>query len=779
MTTARSMKANIDDEGEIERLSKRIEFGIQSLIQKKHQILLNNEFIEHLASAIDERLQKQEHELVLNLLSELGEIAAGEDGLFRERSISVLSQFLHCLLSENESWLIQDIVRILTDWLRIETEYSPTYNDVCEQLLSWGKTMLGKGCFQEIDYLLMTLHHIESGHLEKSGTIINRIVRLQQQLASYDIVADLLKASLAEDKSFSREAGTLLTHMGPSVTEYLVDTLLECESKKQRMQLIQMITANGQSISGQLVDRLETESPWYVIRNIIMVMSMIDDPSLFPDIKTFLLHEDIRVQQQAIHYIEKEGKDRKKHYLIEALFIVCEQLKLKLVMQLAGMGGEDVMQAFMDLLDLRKNFSKRFEQELIISLCIGLEDATQERAANIMKQIIKERKNLGLTGDKIVVTAKSSLNKIEPQLRHVYEKGAGGEDEYEDNLDELVSFTMSHNRASFEEQITDLLEEGQYRVVEEMLYDEALSALNNQDFTFAEQLRDRMLQVSPDEMSRVNKLSSMIEQKNDQTAVDTDIDIWAELKKIFTEDEFNHFYQSLQQREYDNDEIIVRHGNVDPCLYFIKSGFVNLTCLCGDYETFLKRLQKGDIIGAASFFDVSAWSVTLIAQKNVHLNYLKFEDFIQLTRKFPELEKKLYDFSAAKDQIQDLLEMSGEERRQAPRFQINAIIKNILLDRFGIVGRRVFRSEINGISTGGLSCLTRINKRENARLLLGRMIISQIETDVNKQLQCKGTIIGVKARKNRELYYSIHVRFDSPLLQSSVAAIVNYNKVTG
>ena len=210
--------------------------------------------------------------------------------------------------------------------------------------------------------------------------------------------------------------------------------------------------------------------------------------------------------------------------------------------------------------------------------------------------------------------------------------------------------------------------------------------------------------------------------------------------------------------------------------YFIQSGFVNLTYRLNEYDRFLKRLRPGDVIGVQSLFDASVWSVSLVAQKNVGIYSLLYDRFGQLVSRYPEVENTLQNYCSNKDQVSELLQMSGEERRQAPRFALQAMIHNTLLDRFGIVGKREFKAEIVGISTGGLRFLTRISKRENRQSLLGRMIISEIENGESTTLTSKGTIIGVKEQKGMDKYHTIHVRFEKPLSQSQVTDVVSFNK---
>jgi len=259
------------------RFWKRIEFGINRLIQGNSVILLNNEFVEHLSGVMYDMMQGESQGYALEILARLSDRVGDDDFRFRERSVTVLSQFFDRLLEGDNPQLVNIVVRSLTDWLRVETEYSPSYDVVYNQLLSWGKEMLRKGDFDGVDYLLMTINHVERSHTKKDDEIIKRIDRVRGRFASHDIVDNLLELSFAEDGESGKAAGNILGYMSSGITDYLLEKLLVCEKRQQRFQLMRMITSRGNSISGLLVARLEKRLPWYFARNIIMMMSMIDD----------------------------------------------------------------------------------------------------------------------------------------------------------------------------------------------------------------------------------------------------------------------------------------------------------------------------------------------------------------------------------------------------------------------------------------------------------------------------------------------------------------------
>jgi len=776
-TTDSGSVAQVLDEAEKERIQKRLDFGIQALSQQNDQILLNNEFIEHLPGLIQDLLNQEDQDPAIELLSQLERTGSHENPQIQERSITVLSLVFDKLVQEDNQKFVQIIVCILADWLRNQMEYNPSCETICSQLLEWSRSMFRRGRYEDIEYFLMTLGQIESGNVEASDTFVKTIRRVQKQFGADDVIDELLEISLNEDDPSSVTARNLLSHMGSHITKYLVDKLLLCESKEQRFQLIGMITSRGRSISGLLVKRLEDQAPWYFIRNIIMMMSMIDDDSLFPHIKTFLSCDDIRVQREAIHYIHRRGSQQKELYMLDALFQVDDELKIKLIMQLSSIGGEEIEEALLGLLAARKNLSKMFGKEVMAKACIGLEDSMNPKVIDLLTEIIEERKAVFGIDDRVVTAAISSLNKIEPRIRREEKQTERDYQQKEIHSDDEISYGSGYDLEALEERVDRLLLEDQHDIVEEMLYDQALLALAEKDFKTVNYLREKILQVNPGALSKAIELAGMIGHKEGKEIIfESDDKIWDELKGVLSKEKFDVFFNLLEHRQYQNDEIIVQQGNYDPCLYFIQSGFVNLTYRLNEYDRFLKRLRPGDVIGVQSLFDASVWSVSLVAQKNVGIYSLLYDRFGQLVSRYPEVENTLQNYCSNKDQVSELLQMSGEERRQAPRFALQAMIHNTLLDRFGIVGKREFKAEIVGISTGGLRFLTRISKRENRQSLLGRMIISEIENGESTTLTSKGTIIGVKEQKGMDKYHTIHVRFEKPLSQSQVTDVVSFNK---
>jgi hypothetical protein len=100
------------------------------------------------------------------------------------------------------------------------------------------------------------------------------------------------------------------------------------------------------------------------------------------------------------------------------------------------------------------------------------------------------------------------------------------------------------------------------------------------------------------------------------------------------------------------------------------------------------------------------------------------------------------------------------------------VIINTLLDVYGQPSSQQFKGQMEDISLGGLSLLIRISKKENARLLLGRGLISFLPVGSNETRERRGEIVGVSLQDYVDKDYRIHVRFDEPMGAADLKTIL-------
>ena len=330
--------------------------------------------------------------------------------------------------------------------------------------------------------------------------------------------------------------------------------------------------------------------------------------------------------------------------------------------------------------------------------------------------------------------------------------------------------TSKNPVASEEEQIFHLAAAGEKDKAKKRLFELIVSCAKKKDFANAERLRNRMYEIDPMALMEIIQSGDIIEEEKCGAINKNHLQIWSKPLEDLSTEEFNAIYHVMEEREYHPEQILVSQGDKNDELFFINQGSIRASYMGGEKEFFLKNLNSGEIAGEC-FFNASVWTMTLTAVKPTRIMVLTREQLLLQEEKFPGLESKLRDIYNRTSDIHLLLNKKGLDRRIYERYRLERKIQVHILDKTGksISG---FRADLSDISLGGLSFIVRISKKENSRLLLGRGIKAAIPVIGAKMEMIHGTVIGVQSFHLLESDFSVHVKFDIPLVRSTLQALL-------
>jgi CRP-like cAMP-binding protein len=320
-------------------------------------------------------------------------------------------------------------------------------------------------------------------------------------------------------------------------------------------------------------------------------------------------------------------------------------------------------------------------------------------------------------------------------------------------------------------QIEQLLQDNNIDGATKILAEKAVSSAMEKDFMTAEKLRDRLLAVNPNALFEVIRVNEVIDKEKMNAISRQYIGLWHQLYDLLEPDAFNALYHCLRFKDYQSEEMIVQQGDLNPTLYFINEGRVAMTYRQGKKEVLIKQLNPGEIIGGGPFFDVSLWTVSLVAITAVRVQALERQVFMEILPQYPGFDSRLSDFCHRSNNIPELLKKIEGNRRNEKRYLLQLVITNSLLGHDENAPRQQFKAQLEDISLSGLSLSIRITQKEKTRLLLGRQLISSLP-GIDKVLERRGEIVGVTLYDYLEKNYSVHMRFDQPLSEEELKNIL-------
>ncbi len=740
-------------QAENQRKQLRLNHNIFLLGQGNIATLHNDEFVFALADCLTEQ---KTADLIdkRSLIKNLGRGSSSDDLTLRERSLMVLTLAAEKFLVAGNKEHIAAIAGVLSEWLRLEEDLLSGHAVIIKRIEELSVWLILNKCLVKALDITRVIAQIQTGILKKSKAIASLIASAQVRLADKQIVNELTDNYLRTGRN-QETCKKILISLGPKAVVHLLTRINNSQSKQEGELLRNLVSCFGESSIPVLTGLLEKNSPSSVIQNVLRIMSKLKEPVLYEYVCKYFEHEDIQVQHEAICYVLQSGNDADNSRLVEALEKVDDSLKGKIIRQLAetGESSKSIATVLCKLAREKQNLLSTDENGLLKTIIVALRKYPFKESFQILKMVQSVCHNRSDT-EELLVQITESLRTIEPEIRHKLQSSGVERNITFDNDPARQQKALTKVR-KVDEKIKKMIMKGDLEAAGQFVYDESIGAARAKDFLVAELLRDRMLEVNPMALTDVLQLGDAIDLEKDNPVTSEYLHIWKDLNKEMGQEKFNVLYAGLRQAHYDKNEIIVRNGEIDASLYFINAGDIGLSVNYGQNETFLKRIQPGHILGSEQFFSASVWTTTLKAVSAVEMQILDRAVLDRMNKGFPEIEGILQKYCERCDKTADLLKMTGDDRREFPRYPTTRFIQNVLHDPYGEKGKRNFRGELIELSEGGLSFIIRVSSKKNARSMLGRQIISTLPPGI----ECSGIIVGIRALDSVQQDFSVHVKF--------------------
>ncbi len=757
---------------EEERKSLRFKYNFKEFAAGSFQPLKNDEFVKELIGYFrGERSENAEEDIII--LQRLGEGTLGEASAMRERALAVLSPAAELFLGHKEKEKIFVLADIFCNWLEYEAVFLPGFNVINKRIEEISEWLLLETYWKEAEKLMVLQGRIQTGRLPKSAAIRSLVGKTLEKLTKKAIIEKLTDDYLLEDEK-QEVVKTILVSLGERAAIFQLNKVIHSHSRRERLALIDLLPSYGDIAIPVLVDCLEKNPPWAVVRNIVYIISAIGADSNYPLIEHFFLHKDERVQHEMICCVMNLGGQSLKKRLIGALGVVSFRLKTHIIQLFVehGLKDEEVFEAVCELAQNNQIISEDRDYEVLSAAITGLKAFPCSKSIDLLVKLRTDHED-EIGTEQLLLRIDEALMVIKPKVRHSLQGFDGFQEEVSFDYDPQQEQLALSKARKIEEEIQTLVGAGDMKRAGELIYGQSVIAAQAKDFSLAEMLRDRFLEINPLAMTKVIRLGELIEEQKSNMITSHHIEIWNELYEEMTTEEFNALYYSLSDENYRKGDIIVHTGETDSNLYFLNSGYISLSCVTTGQEKFLKRMQPSDVLGSEQFFAASVWTVSLRALSEVQVQVLGRANLEKIAEDHPGIEDTLRNYCLQYARIPELLKMSGDDRREYPRFPGILVTRNILLDSYGNKGKRSFKGELIDVSQRGLAFTIRISNKKNAKLLLGRQIITAINVDGEELPQCFGVIVGVRIHDAILQDFSVHVKLSKKMNDESFRKIIS------
>jgi len=364
----------------------------------------SDEFISGLDHYLKLLHQKEKIDTVLRLLDKFRAGCCSPSINHRERLLFLISRYAETAMASHSRRSVDAIAEVFTDWLRHEQQLIPGFEFICVQIHTFLRQIAPQGMRPAIVRLVLTLQAIQQGAIVKPAAIRKIIDRLFQQLLA-DKVLD--PAAFANQKLAFIGGQEYL-----SSRERFIRELYASDSKDRRLELVEMLSHGDPSIAEELVRLAGKNPPWYIVRNIISILSNLTPAPPQRYLLAYLDFPDQRIQRQAIEAVEKIGDEAARSTWISALRSCNNAIKLRVIPKLAAMGGADVETVFTDMLRGWRQLDGEHQEEVLESVLTKLSNYPSIHVVFSLESFIRERSLQQDAGDRLTEVARETLQSL-------------------------------------------------------------------------------------------------------------------------------------------------------------------------------------------------------------------------------------------------------------------------------------------------------------------------------------------------------------------------------
>ena len=307
----------------------------------------------------------------------------------RSRTAEILSQILNNHLADGRVDRAAYLTEQLTGWLRSETVFSMAYEKICLQLKELARTVLETNPFVEVNPILDILSLIQSGRSLKEPAMAVLAADALRELATAERLETLFQELHTNQQGKQKEAAHTLGRLGIAPVERLLDMLRDSDDSDERVRILQVISEIGVPSIPVITARIIMSEPWYVLRNLVYILGRVGGEAQAIDLAPLLLHENQKVQSEAMKSLQRIGGKVRAETLLSVLPKADATFKMSIVEMLGTIKAVGAVPALVALLCSKSSASMK--SDLDEKICMALANIGSEEALPALKEIASSK----------------------------------------------------------------------------------------------------------------------------------------------------------------------------------------------------------------------------------------------------------------------------------------------------------------------------------------------------------------------------------------------------
>ncbi|MGZ3580551.1 MAG: HEAT repeat domain-containing protein [Syntrophales bacterium] len=356
---------------------------------------------ERIATSFDDIIQDLfavgENEIAEELIDRLSNELFNYDVDIRIQVSEALLKALDSLSINKRKEILNRLSTKLINWIKFETKYTDAYRSLCAHLSDLARSHIQDRQFMDSHPTIEAFRLIVSKELEKNEEIISAAYDTMREIASDEILKILIEQYLTDKNNKRNEAGQILTLMVDSSLKRLLDIMKVNEESSERILILNLITSMGIAAVPAVLERINQDTPWYYMRNLVRILGKIGSAEHAKIIVPHLLHSDHRVQKEAVKTMSQIGGGAKADILLNALPEFDERVKAAVVTVLGSLKHRNAVKPLIEMFKAKLTLPEDIKVDLQEKICLALGNIGDKDAVPFLEGVRKHRTFLSMT----------------------------------------------------------------------------------------------------------------------------------------------------------------------------------------------------------------------------------------------------------------------------------------------------------------------------------------------------------------------------------------------
>lgn len=331
-----------------------------------------------------------ENDTAEEIIDRLSSKLLTENDTLRNEISAALADILDNPSLEQRDVILNRILEKLKNWVKFETIYTPEYRSICTKMNNLVQRQISNLRLADAIPIIEIFHSISSNQREKNKDIQSIASEMMRDIASEEALDFLIEEFRTNTENQRIEAGRILVLTSEFSIHRLLDILNRSEDASERILVLNLIPEIGPSVVQTVLEMIKQNVPWYYTRNLTRLLGRIGSEEQMQVLGQLLLHEDHRVQREALKSINAIGGKLRGEILLHALPICDDRVKSSIVASLGSLKYRDAVKQLIELFKSKLPITEDMKIDLQEKICIALGSIGDREAIPFLTEISKQ-----------------------------------------------------------------------------------------------------------------------------------------------------------------------------------------------------------------------------------------------------------------------------------------------------------------------------------------------------------------------------------------------------